>query len=141
MFNPTSTLYSLASSLVSPIFQGGRLIAQHNAAKARREELVARYQQAALSAFLETDTTIAANAFLAQEEADRNVAVQEAREAYRIVQVQYREGSIDFLGLLDAQRTLLAAQDAQITVIQARLNATISLFKALGGGWGEKKPM
>ena len=64
--------------------------------------------------------------------------MREAHEAYRILQVQYREGVADFLSLLDAQRTLLTAQDAQITVILARLNTTVGLFKALGGGWGEK---
>ena len=140
LFRPSSTLYALASSLVAPIFQGGRLMAQHDAAKARAEELVARYQQAALSAFLETDTAIAATSFLAREEENRNTAVREAREAYRIVRVQYREGSTDFLNLLDAQRTLLTAQDAQIAVTLARLNTTVGLFKALGGGWGEKVP-
>jgi outer membrane protein TolC len=133
LFTPTSTLYALASSLVAPIFQGGRLIAQHDAAIARREELVARYQQAALSAFLETDTAIAANSFLAKEEENRVVAVREANEAYRIVNIQYREGATDFLNLLDAQRTLLTAQDAQITVTLARLNTTVGLFKTLGG--------
>ena len=141
LFSPASALYSLVSSLVTPIFQGGRLVAQHDTAKAHWEELVARYQQAALSAFLETDTAIGASDFLVQEEENRTIAVHEAREAFRIVEVQYREGSADLLSLLDAQRTLLAAQDAQITVIQARLNTSISLFKALGGGWGEKMPM
>jgi outer membrane protein, multidrug efflux system len=140
LFRPSSTLYALASSLVAPIFQGGRLMAQHEAAKARAEELVARYQQAALSAFLETDTAIAATSYLAREEENRNTAVREAQEAYRIVRIQYREGSTDFLSLLDAQRTLLTAQDAQISVTLARLNTTVSLFKALGGGWGEMVP-
>lgn len=141
LFRPSSTLYALVSSFVAPIFQGGRLMAEHEAAKARAEELVARYQQAALSAFLETDTAIAGVSYLAREEENRNTAVREAREAYRIVRVQYREGSADFLNLLDAQRTLLTAQDAQIAVTLARLNTTASLFKALGGGWGEKVPL
>ncbi|MDR2076840.1 MAG: efflux transporter outer membrane subunit [Desulfovibrio sp.] len=140
LFRPDSTLYALVSSLVTPIFQGGRLAARHEAALARREELVARYQQAALFAFLETDTAIAANTFLLQEEEKRGLAEQEAREAYRLVRVQYREGSADFLSLLDAQRTLLTAQDARVTVSLARLNAAVSLFKALGGGWGERMP-
>ena len=140
LFGPSSALYALVSSLVAPIFQGGRLMAQHDAALARREELVARYQQAALSAFLETDTAIAANGFLLKEAESRNAAVREASEAYRIVRVQYREGSADFLNLLDAQRTLLTARDAQIAVTLARLNTAAGLFKALGGGWGEKVP-
>lgn len=140
LFRPSSTLYALVSSLVAPIFQGGRLTAQHDAALARKEELVARYQQAALSAFLETDTAISAGTYLIQEEQNRDEAVRQAREAYRIVHIQYREGSTDFLNLLDAQRTLLTAQDAHITVTLARLNTTVNLFKALGGGWGEKTP-
>ena len=140
LFTPSSTLYALASSLVAPIFQGGRLIAQHDTAMAHREELVVKYQQTALSAFLETDTAIEAGGFLAQEEENRKTAVQEAGEAYRIVRVQYREGATDFLNLLDAQRTLLTAQDAQISVTLARLNIAVGLFKSLGGGWGEKNP-
>lgn len=140
LLTPSSALYALASSLVAPIFQGGRLMARHDAAIARREELVAKYQQAALSAFLETDTAIAANSFLAKEEENRGVAVREADEAYRVVSVQYREGATDYLNLLDAQRTLLTAQDAQITVVLARLNTTAGLFKALGGAWGEAVP-
>jgi NodT family efflux transporter outer membrane factor (OMF) lipoprotein len=140
LFRPDSALYALVSSLVAPIFQGGRLMALHDIALARKEELVARYQQAALSAFLETDTAIAADNFLVQEEENRSAAVREAREAYRIVRVQYREGSADFLSLLDTQRTLLTAQDAHITVTLARLNASVGLFKTLGGGWGERMP-
>jgi NodT family efflux transporter outer membrane factor (OMF) lipoprotein len=140
LLRPDSTLYALISSLVAPIFQGGRLIAQHDVALAHKEELVARYQQAALSAFLETDTAIAANSFLLQEEENRGTATREAREAYRIVGVQYREGSADFLSLLDAQRTLLAAHDAQIIVSLARLNNSVSLFKSLGGGWEDRIP-
>ncbi|AMK11014.1 efflux transporter outer membrane subunit [Pseudodesulfovibrio indicus] len=140
LFRPTSTLYSVAASFVTPIFQGGRLTAQHDAAVARKEELIARYQQTVLSAFLEIDTAIAANGFLAQEEADRGASVRDAREADRIVHVQYREGSTDFLSLLDAQRTLLTVQDARISATLARLNTTVGLFKALGGGWGERLP-
>jgi len=140
LFRPTSTLYSLAASFVTPIFQGGRLMAQHDATTARKEELIARYQQTVLSAFLEIDTAITANGFLTQEEADRSASVRDAREADRIVRVQYREGSTDFLSLLDAQRTLLTVQDAQISATLARLNTTVSLFKALGGGWGKKLP-
>ena len=141
LFRPSSTLYALVSSLVAPIFQGGRLAAQHDAALARKEELIAKYQQAALSAFLETDTAISAGTYLIQEEQNRDEAVRQAREAYRIVRIQYREGSTDFLNLLDAQRTLLTAQDAHIAVILARLNTTVGLFKALGGGWEEKIPL
>jgi NodT family efflux transporter outer membrane factor (OMF) lipoprotein len=140
LFRPSSALYALIASLTAPVFQGGRLEAQYDTAIARQEEMLARYQQTALSGFLETDTAIAANGFLAQEAAKRTEAVREAQEAFQIVRVLYREGAAESLAVLDAQRTLLNTRDAQVAVTLARLNASVSLFKALGGGWGEQTP-
>lgn len=140
LFRSSSLFYMLASSLVAPIFEGGRLEAQLDTTLARREEMVARYQQAALSAFLEVDTAIGANAFLMREEKKRREASEQAKEAYRIVSVRYAAGAEEFLAVLDAQRTMLNAEDAVVTVTLARLNASAGLFKALGGGWGENLP-
>ncbi|MDL2284017.1 efflux transporter outer membrane subunit [Oxalobacter sp. OttesenSCG-928-P03] len=140
LFHSSSLFYALASSLVAPIFEGGRLEAQLDITLARREEMVARYQQAALSAFLEVDTAIAANAFLMREEKKRREASEQAQEAYRIVSVRYAAGAEEFLAVLDAQRTMLNAEDAVVTVALARLNASAGLFKALGGGWAESLP-
>jgi outer membrane protein TolC len=133
-------LYALIASLTVPIFQGERLLAQYETATARQEEMLARYQQTALSGFLETDTAIAANGFLVQEAAKRTEAVREAQEAFHIVRVLYREGAAESLAVLDAQRTMLNTRDAQVAVTLARLNASVNLFKALGGGWGEQTP-
>lgn len=140
LFTPQSALFSLVSNLLAPIFQGGRLVAQHDIAVARQKEMAAKYQQTVLNAFLEVDTAIATTAFLTEEESRRSIAVKDAREAYRILRIQYAEGAEDLLAVLDAQRTLLQTEDALITVTQARLNASVALFKALGGGWDSRYP-
>jgi outer membrane protein TolC len=60
---------------------------------------------------------------------------QRAREALRLAEVRYREGADDLLSVLDAQRTLFDAQQQLALARQERLDAAVSLFKALGGGW------
>ena len=60
---------------------------------------------------------------------------ERAREALRLAEVRYREGADDLLSVLDAQRTLFDAQDQLAQIRLARLEAAVSLYKALGGGW------
>ncbi|MGD9649973.1 MAG: TolC family protein, partial [Dongiaceae bacterium] len=64
-------------------------------------------------------------------------AAQEAANAYRLSRLRYEAGSIDFLTLLDAQRSQLQAEDAYAVARLDKLSAAILLFKALGGGWEE----
>jgi len=62
--------------------------------------------------------------------------VEQARTALRLAEIRYREGVDDLLTVLDAQRTLFQAEDQLAQVRLARLQSSIGLFKALGGGWG-----
>ena len=59
-------------------------------------------------------------------------------EAYRISELQYREGTIDIVSLLNNQRNLFEAQQALVQTKLARLEASIALYNALGGGWEQK---
>jgi outer membrane protein, multidrug efflux system len=68
--------------------------------------------------------------------AAENRIVEQARIALRLAEVRYREGADDLLTVLDAQRTLFQAEDQLAQVRLSRLEASIALFKALGGGWG-----
>ena len=58
-----------------------------------------------------------------------------AQEALRLAEVRYREGADDLLSVLDAQRTLFAAQDELAQIREERLSAAVALYRALGGGW------
>jgi multidrug efflux system outer membrane protein len=67
--------------------------------------------------------------------------VDASRTAANLARVRFREGGIDFLVLLDAERTRLAAED-DLTVAQTRANTdVVAIYKALGGGWGSEAPI
>ena len=60
---------------------------------------------------------------------------EQAQRALRLAEIRYREGADDLLTVLDAQRTLFQAQDQLAQTRLSRLQASLGLFKALGGGW------
>jgi NodT family efflux transporter outer membrane factor (OMF) lipoprotein len=131
---PASSV-SLAASLLQPIFDGGRLKGQVEIAESRERELAQTYRKAILSAFADVENALAAASRLAQRELLQAQVEDRAREALRLAEVRYREGADDLLSVLDAQRTLFDAQDQLAQIRLARLEAAVSLYKALGGGW------
>ena len=66
--------------------------------------------------------------------------MEQARRALRLAEIRYREGVDDLLTVLDAQRTLFQAEDQLAQIRLSRLQASIGLFKALGGGWKMTEP-
>jgi outer membrane protein TolC len=72
---------------------------------------------------------------LAEQERLVNEQEVNAAEAYRIAELQYREGVTDLLNVLQTQQTLFSAQDQLVQIRLARLQAGVSLYRALGGGW------
>ena len=135
LFHPASALSSVASSLVQPIFEGGRLEGGLDLAKGRYAELVANYRKAVISAFADVESALVAVQRTAEQETLQAQAVQQARLAYSLAETRYRAGAVDLLTVLDAQRTLFAAEDQLVQVRLARLQAAVAMFKALGGGW------
>ena len=104
-------------------------------AEARTDAALAAYEGTVLRALEETE-----NAFVSygqQHERLTAVTLQAAasREAAELARVQYREGALDFLRLLDAERTLLQAEDALASVETDLNTAVVVIYKALGGGW------
>ncbi len=131
---PTTTV-ALAASVLQPIFDGGRLRAGVTIAESRERELVESYRKATLSAFADVEISLAAASRLQQRELLQTQVQERAREALRLAEVRYREGAEDLISVLDAQRTLFDAQQQLALVRLDRLDAAVSLFKALGGGW------
>ncbi|MDR3154140.1 MAG: efflux transporter outer membrane subunit [Deltaproteobacteria bacterium] len=138
LISPASALYSLAASLLQPVFHNGRLLNQYRETVAVNRELMDRYREAALSAFLEAATALDANRFLQEQEAHRILAAEQATEAYRIARLRYEAGAEDFLAVLNAQETMLNADNQVVQSRLERLNTVVALFKALGGGWGNE---
>jgi multidrug efflux system outer membrane protein len=131
---PTAVL-ALAASLTQPIFDGGRLRGQVDVAVSRERELVENYRKSILAALADVEGALAAAGRTADQEALQAQVVEQSRIALRIAAIRYREGMDDLLPVLDAQRTLFQAEDQLAQIRLARLQASIGLFKALGGGW------
>ena len=132
----TSPFASLATSLTAPLFDGGALHGQLHATQAAEEKGVADYRQAVVTALQDVEDSLsAAQQQQLAEAADQNAA-DAARKAAMLAQAQYKLGTVDFLTVLDAQRTLYQAEDTLVQVRLARLQASVSLFRAFGGGFG-----
>lgn len=128
-------LYSLAAGLVAPVFNAGRLAAGTDLAQARRDEFLAGYRQAIVAAFADAEVALNAAARLAEQRAAQGQELVQAQRALALAESRYRAGAETLLTLLDAQRTLYAAQDMAVQLRLAHLQASVSLYRAFGGGW------
>ena len=131
----------IAASLLQPIFDGGRLRGQKAVAESRERELVQTYRKAILSAFADVEEALAGTTRLGQQEQLQTDVQTHAQESLRLAEIRYKAGADDLLTVLDAQRTLFAAQDQLAQIELSRLQAAVGLYKALGGGWStDAKP-
>ena len=126
---------NFVASLTAPIFQGGRLKAEQAAAQARYEQEATRYARSVLTAFQEVDAALAA--FSAQRERamvlDEQLAVAQASADAQLRRVELGVG--DYVGYLDALRTVLNVQDTQATAQRELASARLNVHRALGGTW------
>ncbi len=132
----TGILYGIAAALTQPIFAGGSLAGQRDLTIAEKEELIANYHKAAVTAFSDVQKALGSVTRLTQQEGSQLTVVQESQRAVDLAQAEYRAGGGDLLTVLDVQRILYQAQDTLAQLKLARLEAAVTLFKALGGGWG-----
>ena len=137
LFNSGKGFSVLGLGLIATIFDGGRLAGQVDFAEARKAELVETYLQTVLIAFQEVEDALAGIRYFAVQEQAQQQAVDHAREAYRLAEIRYRGGAVDFTTVLDAQRTLLAAESAVDQTRFSRFASLVALYRALGGGWQE----
>jgi NodT family efflux transporter outer membrane factor (OMF) lipoprotein len=135
LINPSNLAWSIGASLLQTIFDGGRLTSQRDYAKAQEVELVASYRSAVLNALVDVETALGSTSSLAERERLTTIEVENAAEAFRISELQYREGVVDLLTVLNSQQTLFTSQDTLVQIKLARLQAGVGLYRALGGGW------
>ncbi|WP_242140388.1 efflux transporter outer membrane subunit [Sphingomonas sp. TREG-RG-20F-R18-01] len=134
--NPVG-VFSLGGSVLSPLFDGGRLRANADATIARRDQAAFAYRRAALTAFREVDDSLAG----VQRSGEQAVAIRGQRDALaaalRNASNRYRAGYSSYLDQLDTQRGLLTAELALVQANADRLTSYVSLYQAMGGGWSE----
>ncbi len=135
IFNPETTSAQILAGITSPIFDAGRIHSNIQAFTAAEEQAVLAYRSTVLTALSETEDALIACRRSAERLASLEQATISAREADAIAQLRYQAGEIDFLAVLDAQRTLLGLEDSLFATHTDRTTAYIRLYQALGGGW------
>ena len=135
LFKADSRIWSIGPSLYLPIFQGGRNRANLARSRAAHDEAVAIYRQRVLVAFREVQDALTASRLLAEQSAAQARALTSARRAVTLAQTRYEAGFVSFLEVIDAQRTALTTERASAQLAALRLNTSVALIKALGGGW------
>lgn len=128
-------VWSLGPALAATLFDGGLRRAQTASAIAAYDATVAAYRQTVLDSLLEVEDNLAALKWLADEAALLDAAVLSARESVRDVLNRYQAGTVDYLSVVTVQTTALGVERNALAVLGRRLNASVGLVRALGGGW------
>ena len=118
-----------------PIFDGGRNRATLQASEVTRDITLAEYERAIQAAFREVADALAARGMLGQQLDAQQSLVEAAADSHRLSDIRFRQGAESYLAVLDAQRSLYAAQQDLISVRLSRLANQVTLYKVLGGGW------
>jgi len=139
LLNWQSRVASLIPGVSLPIFQGGRLKANLAATRAMHRQTVAAYVNQVLTAYADVEDALTDLHAYSGEIADLRSAVTASQEYLRLAQVQFNIGLVDYLTVIDAERTLLTNQLSLVQKANLQLGASIQLIKALGGGW-ESRP-
>ncbi|MBL8361092.1 MAG: efflux transporter outer membrane subunit [Rubrivivax sp.] len=127
--------WSFVPQLVQPLFDAGRNDANLKAAEVARDIAVAQYERAIQSAFREVADALAGRATLGEQLQAQQRLLDAERERTRLADLRYRNGATSFLELLDAQRSLYAAQQGLVQVQAQAAQNLVALYRVLGGGW------
>jgi multidrug efflux system outer membrane protein len=133
--NAASKAWSVAPSVSWPALDLGSAHARLRAARFRDDAALANYDQTVLRALEDLENALVSYRQQQSQLVSLTNQVAASRRAAELARIQYKEGGIDFLVLLDAERTLLAAEDA-LSVSETGVNTdVVAIYKALGGGW------
>ena len=131
---PSGFLTAGAAAAVTA-FDGGRRRAVSEQARAAYDESVANYRQTVLTAFQEVEDNLAALRILNDEAKAQQAAVAAAEHSLELSTNRYKGGVVSYLEVTTAQSTALADERAAVDILRRRMTASVSLIKALGGGW------
>jgi len=140
LFSNGGHAWTFAPQALLPIFDAGRNQANLDAAKVGRDIAVAQYEKAIQTAFREVADALATRSTLDEQlrAQKAQLAAEETRMA--LTDLRDRQGLASALDVLDARRSLLAAQQAALQTQVLQLQSRVTLYKVLGGGWTEPAP-
>jgi NodT family efflux transporter outer membrane factor (OMF) lipoprotein len=134
LVDPTRIAANAIASLAQPVFNGGALKADRDAALASAESVLANYVASVLLAWREVEDAIASDTYLAQQVDAQQRALDEAMKAEELATRQYSNGLITIFNLIDAQTRRLNAESTLISARSARVSNRIAFHLAVGGG-------
>ncbi len=134
-----SRLWAVGPSVAQVIFDAGRRRAVSESALAGYDEAVANYRQVALTAFQEVEDNLATLRVLEEQSQAQRVAVEAAQQSLELSLNRYKGGLVTYLEVITAQSIALQNQITEVDILRRRMDASVLLIKALGGGWDVSK--
>jgi NodT family efflux transporter outer membrane factor (OMF) lipoprotein len=135
LFSVPNRIWSVGPTLAETVLDGGLRRAQVAQARAAYEASVDNYRQTVLSGFEQVEDQIATLRILEQQAVIEEAAVNAAREAEVLTLNQYKAGTVPYSSVITAQTTQFTSEETALTVLSSRLQASVALIEALGGGW------
>ena len=130
-----SKTWSLGAGALLPVLDFGRIRADIDIADAQQEQAFLNYQKTVLNGLKEVENALVAYTQEKKRLQSVNDSVKSQELATKLIDERYRKGLTSFLNVLDAKRSLFAAQIAQAQSRAALSTDLIVLYKAIGGGW------
>jgi NodT family efflux transporter outer membrane factor (OMF) lipoprotein len=135
LFNLPNRIWSLGPELAETLIDGGLRRAQVAQARAAYDISVDNYRQTVLSGFQQVEDEVVTLRVLEKQAVIEDATVAAAREAEKLTLNQYKAGTVPYSSVITAQTTRLTAEQTALAVLSTRLQASVALIEALGGGW------
>jgi NodT family efflux transporter outer membrane factor (OMF) lipoprotein len=135
LFNLPNRIWSLGPELAETLIDGGLRRAQVAQARAAYDISVDNYRQTVLSGFQQVEDEVVTLRVLEKQAVIEDATVAAAREAEKLTLNQYKAGTVPYSSVITAQTTRLTAEQTALAVLSSRLQASVALIEALGGGW------
>ena len=140
LFKSGSFAWTFAPQALLPIFDAGRNESNLALARANRDIALAQYEKAIQTAFREVSDALAGRATFADQVRAQQAQANAEAVRTRLAQLRYDNGAASYLDVLDAQRSLFAAQQAVVQTQTLQAQTLVNLYKVLGGGWNDAPP-
>ena len=134
-FTWPSAFWAVGPTVAQTLFDAGRRRATSESARANYDATVATYRQTSLTAFQEVEDNVAALRILETEAQQQDQAVASSKDSLQVFTNRYKGGVDTYLQVINAQTIELANERNSIDILRRRLDASVLLIKALGGGW------
>ena len=132
---PAGKTWTIAASMLGPLFHGGQLRSEYDAAYAQWEQSRAIYEQTVTAAFSETTTVLYAHGKIKASLAELTRTVEMYREMVRLSTLRYNSGLANYFEVLYAMQLLFPAETARVVSEIDLMTDYVNIYKALGGGW------